>query len=227
MVNKLEAGERWQHVKRGTSYEVLGTALLQDAAGNGVQEGHPLVIYRGDDGLVWARGAGEFVDGRFVKVAATPANGEQVERRVLIKKLREVAGLEDRNMKFNGNAIRRFATEAADYLGTLSTPTEDARSRVKVLEEALPFSEWHEDLGDVLWWKLPLAGAPYCGSPLDLGRGMKVTVQIGFEEHEMPIAHTGGWPFTEEDKPDLWWTPLPSPTFFRTALGNKETDRHG
>ena len=49
----------------------------------------------------------------------------------------------------------------------------------------------------------------------------------GFEEHEMPIAHTGGWPFTEEDEPDLWWTPLPSPTFSHTALGNKETDRHG
>ena len=109
----------------------------------------------------------------------------------------------------------------------LSTPTEEARERIKVLEEARPFSEWHEDLGDVLWWKLPLAGAPYCGSPLDLGRGMKVTVQIGFEEHEMPIAHTGGWPFTEEDEPDLWWTPLPSPTFSHTALGNQETDRHG
>lgn len=105
------------------------------------------------------------------------------------------------------------------------TPTQDTRERVKVLEEARPFSEWSEDHGDVLWWKLPIMESPYCGSPLDLGRGMKVTVQIGFEEHEMPITHTGGWPFDQEDEPDLWWSPLPSPTFARTALGNKETDR--
>lgn len=110
---------------------------------------------------------------------------------------------------------------------TVAGPRPDAATPAngKQVERARPFREWHEDHGDVLWWKLPIMESPYCGSPLDLGRGMKVTVQIGFEEHEMPIAHTGGWPFSEDDEPDLWWTPLPSPTFFRTALGNKETDR--
>ena len=30
-----------------------------------------------------------------------------------------------------------------------------------------PFEEWHEDYGDVLWWRFPLEGPPYIGSPLD------------------------------------------------------------
>jgi len=30
-----------------------------------------------------------------------------------------------------------------------------------------PRDEWHEDIGDVLWWRLPIDEAPYCGSMLD------------------------------------------------------------
>jgi hypothetical protein len=33
--------------------------------------------------------------------------------------------------------------------------------------KARPISEWHEDMGDVLWWIFPLCEAPYVGSPLD------------------------------------------------------------
>lgn len=29
-----------------------------------------------------------------------------------------------------------------------------------------PVEEWHEDIGDVLWWRFPIDEAPYCGSPL-------------------------------------------------------------
>lgn len=45
-------------------------------------------------------------------------------REVLVEKLREVAALEDRNMKRHAHAIRTFATEAADYLAT--PPASDA-----------------------------------------------------------------------------------------------------
>jgi hypothetical protein len=31
---------------------------------------------------------------------------------------------------------------------------------------ARPLSEWHEDLGDVLWWVWPVEESPYCGTPL-------------------------------------------------------------
>lgn len=29
-----------------------------------------------------------------------------------------------------------------------------------------PLEEWHEDLGNVLWWTFPIQEPPYCGSPL-------------------------------------------------------------
>ena len=32
---------------------------------------------------------------------------------------------------------------------------------------ARPESEWHEDIGDVLWWNFPVNEAPYVGTPLD------------------------------------------------------------
>lgn len=37
------------------------------------------------------------------------------------------------------------------------------------LDEAVtrrPKSEWHEDIGPVLWWNDPISEPPYCGTPL-------------------------------------------------------------
>lgn len=39
---------------------------------------------------------------------------------------------------------------------------------VTIATEARPLKEWHEDIGDVLWWKFPVEEPPYVGSPLDL-----------------------------------------------------------
>jgi len=64
------SGEVWQHVKRGTSYEVVGRAELQNGNVKGLREGVTLVVYRGSDGKLWAREEGEFTDGRFVRLAA-------------------------------------------------------------------------------------------------------------------------------------------------------------
>ncbi|MFC6627319.1 hypothetical protein [Sphingomonas yabuuchiae] len=67
----IRQGEgKWRHVKRGTVYQVIGTAELQ--AGQPQLEHAELVIYRGEDGKLWARNSGEFHDGRFVP--ATPAS---------------------------------------------------------------------------------------------------------------------------------------------------------
>ena len=38
---------------------------------------------------------------------------------------------------------------------------------VTVRECARPLEEWHEDYGNVLWWKFPIEEPPYVGSPLD------------------------------------------------------------
>lgn len=63
-----EMPERYRHRKRGTEYEVIATAQLQDARGDRVPEGDLLVIYRGDDGRCWARRWSEFGDGRFERL---------------------------------------------------------------------------------------------------------------------------------------------------------------
>lgn len=57
---------RWRHKKRDTVYEEIGRAQLQMSTE--VVEGSELVIYRGSDGKLWAREAGEFEDGRFERV---------------------------------------------------------------------------------------------------------------------------------------------------------------
>jgi hypothetical protein len=46
---------------------------------------------------------------------------------------------------------------------------ESGRLDIKIenQESALPFEEWHEECGVVLWWKFPIEEPPYCGTPLD------------------------------------------------------------
>jgi hypothetical protein len=56
-------GSKWRHKRRGTSYEVVGMAELQMTTD--LVDGSELVVYRGDDGKLWAREYGEFTDGRF------------------------------------------------------------------------------------------------------------------------------------------------------------------
>ena len=34
-------------------------------------------------------------------------------------------------------------------------------------KQARPLADWHEEVGVVLWWRLPVDEPPYCGSPLD------------------------------------------------------------
>jgi hypothetical protein len=72
-----------------------------------------------------------------------------------------------------------------------------------------PFCDWHEDHGDVLWWRIPISEAPYLGSPVCLGRSCTATITVGFEEVFFSGRMIGGWPFDEADERHLWWTPLP------------------
>lgn len=65
---------------------------------------------------------------------------------------------------------------------------------------ARPLSEWHEDIGPVLWWCFPVEEAPYVGSPLDLGR----TVEVHTSEGVVSRFMVGGWPGYHTH-----WTPLP------------------
>ena len=58
-------GSRWRHVKRGTTYTVEGTCVIESTMQTGV-------IYRAHhDGTTWVRPLSEFVDGRFVQIDQT------------------------------------------------------------------------------------------------------------------------------------------------------------
>lgn len=58
-----------RHKKRGTTYRIEGFAGLQSSAP--IAEPTKLVIYRGEDGQLWARPIDEFLDGRFEKLPMT------------------------------------------------------------------------------------------------------------------------------------------------------------
>lgn len=60
-----------------------------------------------------------------------------------------------------------------------------------VLHTLRPRAEWHEDIGPVLWWDLPIQEPPYCGTPLD-----------------------SDWPCEYSH-----WSPLPDPRVFTASDG--------
>lgn len=75
-----------------------------------------------------------------------------------------------------------------------------------------PIAEYHEDFGDVLWWKFPIDEPPYVGSPNDLGQevliltaahavGGELAPYRGGQEQRVNV---GGWPGYHTH-----WSPLP------------------
>lgn len=135
---------------------------------------------------------------------ATPANGEQVKRAD-----REV-------VSWIAAYLRAGNTEAAFQAAAkhrAATPTEDARSRVKVLEEALERAK--HKLGHV---------SADCMN----GDNLAITLCTHFDdgegdedEHGWTEAASAGCDATLEAIHAMYADVL------RTALGNKETDRHG
>jgi hypothetical protein len=63
-------GETYRHKRRGSTYTVLGRAILQTSAPIG--DDQELVVYRGKDGELWARSVAEFCDGRFERLPGAP-----------------------------------------------------------------------------------------------------------------------------------------------------------
>lgn len=79
-----------------------------------------------------------------------------------------------------------------------------------------PAHEWHEDIGNVLWWLWPIEQPPYVGTPLDLGYTLEAQFEVVASDGAFAGAkerfHVGGWPFGDEQDERhsrLWWTPLP------------------
>lgn len=68
--NAARPGAKFRHLKRGTTYTVVGLATLQTQAPAGDEA--ELVIYVSQDGTLWARPSSEFLDGRFEEL--NPSN---------------------------------------------------------------------------------------------------------------------------------------------------------
>lgn len=84
---------------------------------------------------------------------------------------------------------------------------------VKKLTTPRPLSEYHEDMGTVLWWKLPITEPPWVGTPNDLGHTVQIEVtsltseRVKFQprrssKHNFDV---GGW----IPRYYTHWTPLP------------------
>ena len=58
---------------------------------------------------------------------------------------------------------------------------EATEAQVRQLKTSRPIDEWHEDIGDVLWWTFPIEEAPYCGNPID-------SEWPGYHTHWTPIV---------------------------------------
>jgi len=78
-------GDGWKpthrHKVRGTSYEIVGTAVVQIASDVVLEDEEEVIVYRGEDGRMWARPEPEFYDGRFEPLAAAPTPDSQGEGR--------------------------------------------------------------------------------------------------------------------------------------------------
>lgn len=164
----------------------------------------------------------------------TPANGEQVERVAKAMYDATHAGLrncyawEDAWEDHQEHHRDRYYKEARAAIAAMNpTPTEDARSRVKVLEEADAEVERIMSLSDA---EVMAEADP---SDVAWAKGVKLGTKIGlsaqadealrwYAEQVAGCRKIGraGDPFRQALDQD-------GGQRARTALGNKETDRHG
>ena len=74
LASLAEEAKRFQHVKRGGFYTVVGEARLQ--TDKALPDMETMVVYRSEkDGSLWVRSAAEFNDGRFIELPAEEAKG--------------------------------------------------------------------------------------------------------------------------------------------------------
>lgn len=93
----------------------------------------------------------------------------------------------------------------------------ELKTALALLTTPRPLSEYHEDIGPVLWWKFPITEAPWVGTPNDLGKEVMVETNcyttingstktikhhVGYPVQNIFV---GGWPGYHTH-----WTPLPT-----------------
>lgn len=74
-------------------------------------------------------------------------------------------------MAVHGHFEPRYGTELRwldPELGAVISVAPDARcAQARPREQAYPLEEYHEDIGPVLWWHLPVCEPPHVGQPGD------------------------------------------------------------
>lgn len=103
--------------------------------------------------------------------------------------------MEPSELELTANMLEKYAAEIYPDINE-SGQKHFVRVMMECAAEAIieaiqprPLSEWHEDMGDKLWWMFPITEPPYCGGPLDLG-------WPGYHTHftDIPIPSTPGTP---------------------------------
>lgn len=74
-----------------------------------------------------------------------------------------------------------------------------------------PASEYHEDMGPVLWWNWPITEPPYVGGPNDCGHTIELhsysthlTDETPQKRRNVTRLFVGPWPDYH-----AYWSPLP------------------
>ena len=85
-------------------------------------------------------------------------------------------------------------------------------TNLKELLTLRPACEYHEDMGCVLWWMVPITEPPYVGTPQDCGHTVEIHTDVPHQPHEamdkprdVSRIFVGGWPGYHTH-----WSPLPS-----------------
>ncbi|WP_339246838.1 hypothetical protein NST58_06535 [Paenibacillus sp. FSL R10-2796] len=91
---------------------------------------------------------------------ADAAEAREQQLKAFVEKLREENSAHD----FYYGGIHE---ECNDILSTLYPDTPAPTPEIKQQFAARPLDEWHEEMGDMLWWMFPIQEPPYCGNPLD------------------------------------------------------------
>ena len=119
----------------------------------------------------------------------------------LAKRWRETWMVEDdRRFKSSAPEITEALTLLIDAAEKSSPPPDAAIVERCAATDALrprPLDDWHDDIGDVLWWRFPITEPPYVGTPLD---------------DDWPFYHTH-------------WTPIPVPNALATPPAERGEEK--
>lgn len=140
---------RYRHKKRGTTYELIGGAVLQKSSL--LRDEDPMAVYRSeDDGRLWVRSYNEFYDGRFEEIEPRPAEDRDAHVAERTKALISEAREDGENSAF-------AACEGA-YGGEMSRLRAAADAMAEAVGKHL---DWNPDEGGSVHGGLVSALAAY------------------------------------------------------------------